>query len=324
MRPTALSLLAALACGGCGADGAAVSPAFAPGSSVPVAVEVTPVPLDPTDASRQAIGAFVFAGGIEIRAPNQDRFRELSDLRIIDDRVIAVTDQGDVFRARLTFHEGRLTGLADGRLERLTDEQGQPLRDGAESDAEGLAIFPNGDWLVSFERNHRIWRYPGGSGVPQRAPTPEFEVSPNAGLEALTAYPSAGADAYLAGTEGGMVWLCRLGGACSDAGLASLVPEGLGLTALAAYGSNGSLALLGRAYDPGQGTRIALRLIAPDGTGGYTVLDEMRLGPPLTRDNFEGLAAVPLPDGRLRIYLLSDDNASRSQHTYLFAFDWRR
>jgi hypothetical protein len=46
------------------------------------------------------------------------------------------------------------------------------------------------------------------------------------------------------------------------------------------------------------------------------------LAPPLTQDNFEGLAAVPRPEGT-RFYLLADDNALATQRTLLLAFDWQ-
>ncbi len=40
-----------------------------------------------------------------------------------------------------------------------------------------------------------------------------------------------------------------------------------------------------------------------------------------TIDNFEGLAAKPLPGGGVRLYVISDDNFSGSQRTLLFVFD---
>ena len=53
------------------------------------------------------------------------------------------------------------------------------------------------------------------------------------------------------------------------------------------------------------------------------VLDEMAMAAPLTVDNFEGMAVVPRSAGGIRVYLLSDDNGSAAQHTYLLAFDWQ-
>ena len=55
------------------------------------------------------------------------------------------------------------------------------------------------------------------------------------------------------------------------------------------------------------------------------LLDELAINEPLTRDNFEGVALVDGPQpGVLRIYLLSDNNFSATQKTYLLAFDWKK
>ncbi len=41
----------------------------------------------------------------------------------------------------------------------------------------------------------------------------------------------------------------------------------------------------------------------------------------VTLDNFEGIAAKELPDGRVRFFIVSDDNFSASQRTLLMVFD---
>jgi len=41
----------------------------------------------------------------------------------------------------------------------------------------------------------------------------------------------------------------------------------------------------------------------------------------LTIDNFEGIAARRLSDGRVRLYVISDDNFSGRQRTLLMVFD---
>jgi hypothetical protein len=202
----------------------------------------------------------------------------------------------------------------------LVDERGVPLA-GAEADAEGLDVFPNGDRLVSFERDHRIWLYPADGGPPRPAPMPASELPDNGGLEALALYPVAGRASYLVGSEGGSIWLCRLSGTCEETDFGALTPSGHGLTALAPHGAAGGFLMLARAYDPQRGNRIVVRLIAVRADRGY-VLDEMTLAPPLTVDNFEGIAVVPHPSDGIRVYLLSDDNGSATQRTYLLAFDW--
>jgi hypothetical protein len=65
--------------------------------------------------------------------------------------------------------------------------------------------------------------------------------------------------------------------------------------------------------------RVTLRIVGPDGS----TLDELHLAPPLNVDNYEGLAALPRPDGSVRFYLISDDNFSRLQRTLLLGLDWR-
>ena len=51
------------------------------------------------------------------------------------------------------------------------------------------------------------------------------------------------------------------------------------------------------------------------------VLAEMNVF--LTIDNFEGIAVRRLPDGRVRLFVVSDDNFSASQRTLLMIYDVR-
>ena len=308
-----VAALITLACG-------SAIPQTAAEPGAPVGIEVIPVPLNPADSSQRLIGVFAYAGGIEIKATNPATILELSDLRVSGDRLVAISDQGLLFEARIQFDEmNRLTGLTDARMVPLTGESGRPL--GAkDTDAEGLDLLPDGSRLVSFEGNDRILLYPADGGAPRLVPRPEARFPQNTGMEAIASYPAAGADAYLVGSEGGAIWLCRLSASCSDTGLGMFVPAGMNLTALAAYGEDGAFAMLSRAYDPRTGVRISVRLIA-NSAAGARVLDEMTIAPPLNVDNFEGIAVVPRPDGGMRLYLVADDNGSGTQRTYLFAFD---
>jgi len=287
-------------------------------------LQITPVLLDQHDASLQRVGQFVYAGGIEIREASTDAVSELSDLRIISaDRLVAVSDRGRFFEARLLFDRtGRLSGLADPRVVPLLDEDGSPLR-AAKADAEGLDVLPDGARLVSFERDHRIWLYPADGSAPRPTPKPEATFPDNEGMEALTYYPAAGRNTYLVGGEGGTIWLCSLSATCMETAFGGLVPAGYGLAALAAYREDGAFAMLSRSYDARRGVRISVKLIGTVGAPTGRVLDEMKMAAPLTVDNFEGLAVVPRANGGIRLYLLSDDNGAAAQHTYLLAFDWQ-
>jgi hypothetical protein len=203
-----------------------------------IAVVATPVPLELGQSAAGSIGRFVYAGGIAISSPDTQRLHGLSDLKFgPDGGLVAISDDGDLFEARLKLDEtGRLVGLTDGKLQPLKGLDGQPLQGKEKGDAEGLAILPNGDRLVSFERDHRIWLYPRqpdgtyGRRAPSTSPATTFPD--NEGMEALTAYPIAGPDAYLVGGEEGEVWLCKLSAPC--VGLAPQSPPDFtwGLTSL--------------------------------------------------------------------------------------------
>ncbi|MCC7268273.1 MAG: esterase-like activity of phytase family protein [Caulobacteraceae bacterium] len=283
-----------------------------------VAVRATPVPLNPDDPDQARIGDFVYAGGVALTSDQTSRLHGLSDLVVKGDRLWSISDDGDAFEARLVLDKaGRLVGVADGRLTALTGPDGKPLQGKALGDAEGLAILPNGDRLVSFERQHRIWRYPAEGGPPAPAPMPDVAMAENDGMEAITADPEVAPDAYAVGVEAtGAVFACRLSAECRQIGTVEKSDD-FGLVALSRGPGEHRLTML-RAWDPLRGNRIVVRVKPPNGERA-----EMTLSRPLTVDNFEGAAIVPGPAGALRVYLLSDDNFQSSQRTLLLAFDWK-
>ncbi|HKE82531.1 MAG TPA: esterase-like activity of phytase family protein [Vicinamibacterales bacterium] len=292
-----------------------------------VDVKVRSVPLDARDPTRTRVGRFVYVGGLELEGLNTDRLHGLSDLEVRSDgRLLAVSDLGSLMEARLDLDASqRLHGLSDVRLSPLADTNGRAMVDKQRADAEGLAVLPNDDRLVSFERDHRIWMYSSKGGPPLReVPKPDVRLPSNEGLEALAVYPSAGQDAYVVGAENdGRLWLCHLASQCESMPARALPGPGFGLAGLASYPPTG-LAVLYRAYDPRRGVRVVLRLIDRPLLAGSATADELILEAPLTIDNFEGVAIVGDSDRMFRVYLLSDDNASKQQRTYLLAFDWRR
>ena len=293
----------------------------APISSVPIAIDAVPVALNPQNPSEVAIGDFLYAGGLVLTSRDTDQLHGLSDLEVTGtDGLTAVGDLGVLLDARLVLDGAeRLVGLTDARLMLLTGEDGKRLIDNSDKDAEGLARLPNGDRLVSFERRDRIWVYPAAGGPPRLAPAPDILVPPNGGMEALAADPEAGADAYVVGIEGtGDTWTCRLSSTQCIKGPSVEKPEEFGLVALKRLPGMHTVYLL-RAFDAARGNRIRLQIFRS-----ATMVARMDLAPPMTVDNFEGLAAVPRTDGGVRLYLISDDNGLARQRTLLLAFDWRR
>jgi hypothetical protein len=284
-----------------------------------IAISVEAVLLNATDSAQNRVGSLTYAGGLALTSTETTRLHGLSDLEVFPDgRLIAVSDEGDLLRARVVLDgRGTLTGVGEAQLTKLVGLDGRPLETKEDGDAEGLAVLPNGDLLVSFERRHRIWRYPAAGGLPAEAPFPRVTLLENAGIEALFADPSRGPGAYIAGAEAsGLTWQCELQVGC-DPGPTVAKDEEFGLVAGRRLPNDATVWLL-RSFSPATGNVLILRITDPAGRS----VDEQRLQRPLTVDNFEGLSAVPHQDRGIRFYLLSDDNFSTSQRTLLLAFDW--
>jgi hypothetical protein len=318
LRPLAAALAGSIlaACGG--------SIATLPKAPVPagaaIAIKAEALPLNPADPTQDRVGDLVYAGGLKLTSDQTSRLHGLSDLDVQPDgSLIAVGDQGDLLRARVVLDaNGRLAGVTDARLSPLTGLDGRPLQGKDEADSEGLALLPNGDLLISFERHDRIWLYPAAGGPPRAVPSPDVKFPYNQGMEALAPDPLLGPDAYFAGGETtGRTWSCTLNTSCAEGPTIPLA-VGFGLVAARRLPEAWTAWLL-RAFNPITRSVIDLRITDQAGR----VVDQQELRGPLTVDNFEGLAAVPGKDGTIRFYLISDDNFSSSQRTLLLAFDWK-
>jgi hypothetical protein len=319
-------LAAALALAGC-APQTAELPKSPVGPAPGVRVLAEAVPEGPPGyinrlvmCERSCPGTFTYAGGVALTSPDTSRFHGLSDLEVLaDGRMVAVGDEGDLVRGRILLDaSGRLTGLADVTLVPLTGRDSRPLSGGkADSDAESLALWPNGDLMVGFERNHRIWLYPAKGGPPRPVPHPNTAFPENDGMEALAIDAAAGPDAYLVGREDTReTWTCQLTGGCTPAfKVATGGPPSL-VSARPLPGGRWAFVL--RDFKPLVGNTVELTLTDARGR----ILETLEIKRPATVDNFEGVAALPRPDGTIRFYLISDDNFSGVQRTLLLAWDW--
>lgn len=308
-----LGLAAALVVGAC-----ARAEPVAPPRAITVAAQA--LPLNAQAPDQTALSAFTYAGGVALTSAETPRLHGLSDIAFASDGSVVIQgDQADLVTARLALDAGgRLTGLSEVRLGALADAQGMAFDQKLEwADAEGVAILANGDRLVSFEDHDRILVYPADGGPPRPAPMPAFGFRHNNGMEALAALPALGPDVYLTGSEDtGQTWICRLSAACVEDRKVPVPPDA-GLAAATAV-PGGGIAYLVRSYSPATGNHIRLMIFAAKGVqAGDLVLER-----PLTVDNFEGVAAQARPDGRIRFYMISDDNFSGKQRTLLLAFDW--
>lgn len=262
-------------------------------------------------------------------------FGGFSALHLAPDLTLtAVSDTGRWWRAPLVLRGGRLAAIGEARHGPLRDAAGAPLRRGVQADAESLARLPDGDWLVGFERRHRIIRYrdlANGPGTPVEAP-PGLEESPgNGGLEALAVL----ADGRLlalgeslpgaAGSESRAAWFGTFSGERVTWRRTSYLPAaGMDPTDAAGLPDGGALVLERRFSIFGGFTcRLAhLPAAALRGTEplrGETWLD---LPPDAPAENWEGLA-VARHQGRTLVALISDDNQNMFQQTLLLLYALR-
>jgi hypothetical protein len=291
------------------------------------AVAVTVIPVD---AGVDTIGRLAYRGGLELQS-REPTFVGLSAIEVLDNgRIVAIGDEADWVEAQLTFDErGYLTGLANVRSALMRDDRGQPFRDKAQGDSEGLAQLSDGRFAVSFERTHLIRIYDfnrdGPFGAPARGPRLDgvSRLPANASLEALAAMDSA----LLVGAEGGEegptpLWVAALDASAPVvSGFSYPLRDGFSLTGLDRLPDGGFVALE-RFYAPVIGPRARVTRFTLPSDGGSVEPELLaQLAPPFPLDNFEGVSAVAMPDGATRIYIVSDNNRSAQQRTLLLAFD---
>ena len=251
----------------------------------------------------------------------------------LDDALVAtfIDDRTRWAQARLVLRDGLAAGLVPMAAGALNDGAGQPLPRGYAGDAEGLARLPDGTWLVSFERWHRIraYRRLDGAGVYFEAPPGLRRAPTNGGLEALALLADG---RLLAITERleplGSPDLREgwIGGPGQWSLLAYRPAEGFHPVDAAGLPDGGALVLERRfAWYSGFAARlvrVSAAAIAAAGQG--AVLEGMEIlrldGGVAPAENWEGLATLQ-HDGRLLVAIVSDDNHTLTQRSLLLLFD---
>ncbi|MBO1768538.1 esterase-like activity of phytase family protein [Allobranchiibius sp. GilTou38] len=188
----------------------------------------------------------------------------------------AIEDHSGDQASRMWFFRDAAHPQVTGTLT-LTQADGTPYT-GADFDAEGLAVLPNGDYLVSSEVEpsirvfDRSGREVGQLPVPARLHVPPTgEATPNATLEGLSISPD-GATIYAAmeGTLSGdvsstgdagyrriLVYTKGRYGYALTRQLGYHVDPGMRISEVAAYGRDGLL-VMEAAYEPATGNAIEL------------------------------------------------------------------
>ena len=250
-------------------------------------------------------GPFRLAGAWEVAA-NDRRFGGLSSLYLDQGRFLAVSDRGAVTRFDPPTTASPVANIKD--LRAGPGAWGEKWT----RDAESLAPDPRGrGWWIGYEQRHSLWLY-----------DPGFEQAiESIGLGRDDWWDNRGAEALI--VEGsGLVVLAENGRDAMRVGPSAVqrLPLKAGAdVAEAARGPDGSIWLLLRSKD---WNGISQRIAPLVRTGGGFAVGKGFPLPKAAFDNFEGMAIAPLPDGRWRFWLVSDDGHRVMARTLLVALDY--
>ncbi|WP_162627697.1 esterase-like activity of phytase family protein [Erythrobacter sp. KY5] len=283
-----------------------------------------PVELRQNDPENIEVGELIYRGGVVIE-PGEEKIGGISGLEWHDGLLYAVSDDGKWLTIEPDEINGRLIDVLTITRGDLNDERGRRLRDKEDADAEAITRDADGNWLVSFERRHRVWRYSNlaeGAGADlEYPPSILFGAQGNSGIETLAQL----GDRLLvcgewAGTDRDNCSIVVDGGEIAfEVTPPPELAEHGGVPTDAACGSDGTCYILFRSYREGQGNRAAIVAMSIEGDT-ETIAS---LLPSLTLDNFEGLA-LREQFGKTFLYLVSDNNFSENQRTLLMKFEIRQ
>ncbi len=294
-------------------------------SAEPVQVLVTLLPLNAEDPLDRRVGSLKYRGGLALDSDNPS-FGGFSALGVSDDgkRMIALSDRGRRLSARLVVDEaGNLAGLRDADLSTMVGLDGRALSGKSESDAEAMSPGVDGEIIVAFERQHRLWRYPAGqiAAIEMSQPDELQDLPYNSGIEALTLLDDGSLIAIAEGSRNqSLAWLSHRHGWSVMTYRRS---GGFRVTGAATL-PGGDIVILERLHTARGGNaarikRLPAASIVPGASLGGETIAELR--PPLNLDNFEGIEARLDGSGATLLYIISDDNFSDDQRTLLMMFE---
>lgn len=308
----------------------------------PSAIEVAARPFTSFGKAAGVGGRLEFVGGLVLTSTHKD-FGGWSGLVMSDDgrRLLAISDRAGWMSAEVVYDQDRPKGLAGVVLGEIAGLGGLHLSRGRDRDAESITLLDGtlsrGTALVSFERNHRIGRFPlteRGLGAPLgylKMPPDARRMPTNKGIEAVAVLrggPHKGAivafaeEYYDTGrNHSGWIWPGGLGGEPQRLGLVNR--DDFAITDAASL-PDGSLLVLERKFRWLEGVKARLRLVRGMAIKPGAMLDgEMLLDADMTAeiDNMEGLAVSRNARGQTVLTLISDNNFNGFlQRTLLLQF----
>jgi len=288
----------------------------------PQSIQITATPITIDSFEGATLNGLAFAGGWHLES-DEPNFGGLSGLTVHPkDHLLAVSDSG----AFVWISMAAEAPSGFGAIAYMRDETGKLLSGKNAADSEGLELV-DGLALVSFERDHRILAFDlancgaRANGIlhvklPDKPEGLARKIPANEGAEALMLNEEGHLIAGLEIKDRKGAPIGKVAPAASQFGQYLTRPEGKRLVGLDAEADT-RFALF-RAYSPLSGNQIDIHAYA-DGQTEPHILAELKR--PFPIDNFEGITATRLPDGTVRLYIISDDNFSDRQRTLLMAFD---
>ncbi len=272
-------------------------------------------------ARSRNLQGLTLTGAWQLRS-KESNFGGLSGLATMrSGSLLSVSDTGAFVWIGIDPETGAPDGIGSIAFMRGADGNLFPTK--FDADAEGLDIR-DGLALVSFERDNRVEAFDLEScGAAARgAPVMRFKevidnkkIPENKGPEAL----ALDADTMFAGFEFRKPKGTPAGRVLTDGSLDMVrysgKPDAFLQTGLDIEGD--LTASTYRAFDLIRGARVILEVTDRDGK----VVARANINSPLPSDNFEGVAFATSPEGKRRIWVISDNNFNSSQRTLLLAFD---
>ena len=261
--------------------------------------------FDPLALDPETFGELRLAGAWTVTS-DDPRFGGISALALASNQLVALTDSGAVIRFAKPSHRRQPASIGE-----LPGGPGD-RRFKFNRDAEALAKERMGrGWWVTFENRNELWLYdPGFRRTLKRHRLGQAAFPRNRGLEGATAM---GASLLLVPEQGrsAIEWRGGTGRTFPIANPAGRISD-------AATLPSGELLVVNRQATPaGLANSVAL---LRRGTRAYAYTTRWKLGVGKL-DNVEAVAPELLPGGRVRLWLMTDDNQQRPLRTLLIAVD---
>lgn len=231
-------------------------------------------------------------------------------------RFIALSDRGYVVEGAFSREQGSISGIYDVSRTRVLRPEGHFAKQTGWRDSEGLARFPDGNLVMSFEGEHRLERFTAPGALPREMPWhDEFDdMKVNGGFEAVAVddkglifampeVPIAEEDAIQVYVLEDESW----GRAFTLSRDKQFQPVG------ADIGPDGRLYILERGFN-GLGFRTRARSF--DISSGEATSEKLLFSRSVGKhDNLEGISVWQDNDGAIRLTMISDDNFRFLQRT---------